>query len=515
VELRRLGLAAALVAAAGFLAPAVASAQSATVPDFTKLGFSMVAASTNLAAGAGGSLHFGSIAMQIPQGTFTDPVTFELLQGPVSNFQSAAPSGETVVTDFALRVVDTKTQQPVATFLKPVMVTITQSDISSASMYANVTQAGQIMANPVAASISGDVLTHPITADLVGWVVLSPSSSVPAVPDFTQHGFPTVVASTDLAAGAAGSVQFGGISINIPQGAFTQAVKFQLLQGPVMNLQSAAPTGQTVVTDFALRVIDPSTGQLIGTFLKPVTATVTESDISSASMYANVTPSGQIMMNPMAATIRGDVLTHPIAAAAVGWAVLSPTSAVPMVPDFTQHGFPHVVASADLAAGAAGSVQYGGISVKIPQGAFPQAVKFELLQGSASTFQATAPAGETVVSNFALRVVDSATGQLIGTFSKPVTVTVSQSGIDSASTYDNVTAAGQIMPNPIPAKISGDVLTHPIPAAMVGWVVLSRAATVRGATSPTTGIPILPLVGSGALLIAAGVLLVRYARAHA
>ncbi len=515
MELRKLGLVAALVAAAGFVAPVAVGAQTATVPDFMNLGFSMVAASTNLAAGAGGSLHYGSITVQIPQGTFTDPVTFELLQGPVSNFQSAAPSGETVVTDFALRAVDTKTQQPLASFLKPVMVTITQNDISSASQYDNVTQTGQIVANPVAAMVSGDVLTHPITADVVGWVVLSPSSSVPAVPDFTQHGFPTVVASTDLAAGAAGSVHYGAVSIGIPQGAFSQAVKVQLLQGPVMNFQSAAPAGQTVVTDFALRVIDPSTGQLIGTFLKPVTATLTQSDIGSTSMYDNITPSGQIMMNPMPAAIHGDVLTHPIAAATVGWAVLSPTTSVPAVPDFMQHAFPNLVASVSLAPSAGGTVHYGAVSVKIPQGAFTQAVKFELLQGSDATFQASAPAGETVVSNFALRAVDTATGQLIGTFSKPVTVTISQNGINSASTYDNVTTAGQIMPNPIPAKISGDVLTHPIPAAMVGWVVLSRAATVPGATSPTTGIPILPLVGSGALLIAAGALLVRYARAHA
>ncbi len=342
MELRRLAFAAAFIAAAGFLSPAVASAQTATVPDFTQLGFSMVAASTNLAAGAGGSLHFGSITVQIPQGAFTDPVTFDLLQGPVSNFQSAAPSGENVVTDFALRVLDTKTQQPVSTFLKPVMVTVTQNDISSSSMYDNVTQTGRIVANPVAATINGDVLTHPITADLVGWVVLSPSSAVPAVPDFTQHGFPNVVATTDLAAGAAGSVQYGGISINIPQGTFSQAVKFQLLHGPVKTLQSAAPAGQTVETDFALRVINPGTGQLIGAFLKPVTATITQNGIGTASMYDNVTPMGMIVPNPMPATIKGDVLTHPITAAAVGWVVLSqaptvpaattPTTGVPVLP---------------------------------------------------------------------------------------------------------------------------------------------------------------------------------------
>ncbi len=152
---------------------------------------------------------------------------------------------------------------------------------------------------------------------------------------------------------------------------------------------------------------------------------------------------------------------------------------------------------------------------EIPQGAFSEAVKFQLPEGPAATFQTMAPAGETVVSDFALRVVDSATGQLVGTFLKPVTFTLKQSGVSSASVYDNVTPPGQVVPNPVPAKITGDVLTHPITAAMVGWVVLSRATTVPGATSPTTGIPVLPVVGLGAVLIAAGVLLVRHARAGA
>ncbi len=192
-----------------------------------------------------------------------------------------------------------------------------------------------------------------------------------------------------------------------------------------------------------------------------------------------------------------------------------PALRVLSAPSSGQHGFPSVVASTDLAAGAGGSVRDGPITVVVPQGAFSEAVKFQLLEGPAATFQTMAPAGETVVSDFALRVVDSATGQLVGTFLKPVTFTLKQSGVSSASVYDNVTPPGQVVPNPVPAKITGDVLTHPITAAMVGWVVLSRATTVPGATSPTTGIPVLPVVGLGAVLIAAGVLLVRHARAGA
>ena len=341
------------------------------------------------------------------------------------------------------------------------------------------------------------------------------SAQAPTVPDFTQHGFPTVVASTDLAAGAGGSVQYGPITVTVPQGAFNSPVTFELLEGAVSGFQSAAPSGMTVISDFALRVVTGTTGQLVGTFLKPVTFTLTQSDVSSASVYDNVTAKGQIVPNPVPAKIAGDVLTHPITAAMVGWVVLSPAASVPTVPDFTQHGFPTVVAATDLAAGASGSVHYGPMDVTVPQGAFNSAVTLELLQGPVSSFQAKAPAGERVVTDFALRVVDKATGQLVGTFLKPVGFTLTQSGVDSSSVYDNVTPTGQIVPNPVPAKITGDVLTHPIPAAMVGWVVLGRATTVPAATSPTTGVPVLPIVGLGVALIGVGALLVRRARSEA
>ena len=187
MDLRRLGLAAALVAATGVLIPATASAQSSTAPDFTQHGFPTVVAAAALAAGAGGSVHYGPITVVVPQGAFSDAVKFELLEGPASPFQAAAPSGETVVSDFALRVVDSATGQLVGTILKPVTFTLAQSDVSSASVYDNVTPTGQIVSDPVPAKISGDVLTHPITAAMVGWVVLSPTASVLAVPDFRKY----------------------------------------------------------------------------------------------------------------------------------------------------------------------------------------------------------------------------------------------------------------------------------------------------------------------------------------
>lgn len=62
----------------------------------------------------------------------------------------------------------------------------------------------------------------------------------------------------------------------IPAGTFRDAVKFELLEGPVSNFQKKVPPGQTVFADFAFRVVDTATGQLVGTFQKPVAFTPTD-----------------------------------------------------------------------------------------------------------------------------------------------------------------------------------------------------------------------------------------------
>jgi hypothetical protein len=362
---------------------------------------------------------------------------------------------------------------------------------------------------PLLRSLLGRTVFAAVVLALAAPAVASAQS--PSVPDFTQYGFPTVVASTTLAAGASGSLSYGALSVQIPAGAFADPVQFELLQGPVAHFQMGAPSGQTVISDFAFKVVDQTTGALVGTFQKPVDLTLMSGSVTSQSVYYNVSTTGALMPNPVPATINGMTLTHPIAAAMVGWAVTSPTASLPMVPDFTQHGFPQVVASTSLAMGAAGSVSYGGMTVQIPAGAFNCAVKFELLQGPVSGFQA--PAGQNVIADFAFQVIDTATGRLIGKFQKPVTFTLQNNSVSPKSIYYNVSTSGMLTPNPVPATISGTTLTHAIPVAMVGWVVTSPATSVAGATTPNTGIPLLPFAVAGFLAIGGGVLLLRRARA--
>lgn len=203
---------------------------------------------------------------------------------------------------------------------------------------------------------------------------------------------------------------------------------------------------------------------------------------------------------------RSGLLAAGLLAAAV---LVAPAAGAASPPDFTQYGFPTVVAQTNLAAGAGGSLTYGPISVQIPTGAFTDPVTFELLEGPVANFQKNAPAGTTVISDFAFKVVDTTTNTLVGAFSKPVVFTLTSPSVNAKSQYYNISTAGVFTLNPIPATISGTTLTHPIAAAGVGWAVTSPAAAVSNATTPSTGIPVLPIVGTGFIVLAAGVFLIR------
>lgn len=315
-------------------------------------------------------------------------------------------------------------------------------------------------------------------------------------PNFQQDGFPTVVASQVIQPTASATVTAGNITISIPAGAFgSDPVTFDVLEGPTASM---TPDGTTALADFAFKVTDNTTQNLITAFAKPVTFSITSPQITSASEYWDVSPSGALSINPIPSTISGDTLSHKIAGAPVGWVVANPVAA----PDFTQWGFPQVVASTNFTPGTATSVSANGISISIPANAFNVPVTFDLLQGPVQNFAAHAPSGQSPVADFAFKVVDQDTHTLVGSFSGAVIASITNSQINQKSEYLDVTTAGSEMPNPIPAKITNDVLVHPIKAATVGWVVTSPS--VAAATSPVTGLPIAPVVAGGAALFIAG-----------
>ncbi|MEH7085505.1 hypothetical protein V7139_22585 [Neobacillus drentensis] len=146
-----------------------------------------------------------------------------------------------------------------------------------------------------------------------------------AATDFTQLGFSKVVAEREIEAGEAAKMSHSGIKIQIPEGAFTNDVTFQVLEGDNKTFQNVAPAGETVIMNFAFRVIDLETNEIIGSFKKPLTFSFKDKDVNKGSIYYNYKIDGTIANNNAASVIDGRTLTHPVAGAPVGWFITSPT----------------------------------------------------------------------------------------------------------------------------------------------------------------------------------------------
>lgn len=153
--------------------------------------------------------------------------------------------------------------------------------------------------------------------------------------------------------------------------------------------------------------------------------------------------------------------------------------------DYTSYGFPAVLASQTFTPGTPATVSYGPYVVSIPANAFSSQVKFDLLAGDPATFAANAPAGEMPVLAYAFRVTDMSTGQLVGNFNAPVTVTISNPSITSQSNYYNANMNGGYTLNPTGMQVSSGQLVHPESTALVGWIVTSPSTV----TPPASEIP--------------------------
>ncbi|UOF89515.1 hypothetical protein LSG31_16695 [Fodinisporobacter ferrooxydans] len=173
-------------------------------------------------------------------------------------------------------------------------------------------------------------------------------------------------------------------------------------------------------------------------------------------------------------------------------------------PDFQKIGFPTVVAEQTIDPTKATTVSHDNIKIAIPSGAFNRPVKFEILEGPLTNFQNKAPAGETVLMDFAFKVVDPATNTIIGKFNKPVVFSYTDANINVNSKYYDTTTAGTFVLNKIPAKINGTTLSHPILGAPVGWAVTSPSNSVKQATSPVTGFAYGSYAATGAAILLTG-----------
>ncbi|PGL70607.1 hypothetical protein [Bacillus sp. AFS055030] len=149
-----------------------------------------------------------------------------------------------------------------------------------------------------------------------------------AASDFTQFGFPKVIAEKKIESGAAAKISHSGIKVNIPKGTFSNDVVFQILEGKNSTFQTNAPEGEKVIMNFAFRVVDSKTNEIIVKFNNPVMFSFKDQDINDGSIYYNVKQDGSIARNSEPAVIEGRTLSHAIGGAPVGWLITSPTNSI-------------------------------------------------------------------------------------------------------------------------------------------------------------------------------------------
>lgn len=398
------------------LVPGMAAAQSA--PSLQQQFPNVIASQIINPTSGPTTVTAGNISVSIPTGALgSSPATFNIVQGPAGPI---TPSGTTAVTDWAFQVTNNVTGQPISQFTDPVTVSVSSSAITPGSEYWNVAPTGTLSLNPIAPSITGETLTHKIAADSVGWAIVNPNPAI----DFTQHGFPTIIAKTAFQPGQAITLGIPNLRVAIPANAFNIPVTVELLQGRVSTFAKTVPSGQSIVTDFALKVVDPATQNLVGTFNAPVIAAITSPNITKKSLYLNVSATGAITSNPIPPTIQGRRLTHPIAAAAVGWLVTTPQQSrmvSPKPPNLGPDGFLHMVARAPYTPGHTTRVGSShSVELLVPKDAFRTRVIIEILQGPVSKFQHVVPRNQRVLTDFAVHVINLTTHQPILHFHAPI-----------------------------------------------------------------------------------------------
>lgn len=151
---------------------------AATVPDFATLGFPDALASQDIALGQPASVTGGAFTVEIPADAFGVPVRFEILTGPLADFEQKAPATVIPVLAFALRVTNLRTGELVGRFSKPVMLVASSPDIVPESLYYNITPDGTYVANPTGMEVKEDELRHPIDGATVGWVITVPEPAI-------------------------------------------------------------------------------------------------------------------------------------------------------------------------------------------------------------------------------------------------------------------------------------------------------------------------------------------------
>jgi predicted lipoprotein with Yx(FWY)xxD motif len=156
----------------------VPTSEAGPVADWMKAGFTKVLARQEFMPGKAATIHAGAYTVTIPANAFDIPVNIELLGMNVANLTARAPSGQSPVMAFALRVTNARMpSQTIAHFNKAVMLTITSPNITAGSEYYNLTASGSLALNSTGLKVKAEQLSHPIIVDGVAWVVTSPAAA--------------------------------------------------------------------------------------------------------------------------------------------------------------------------------------------------------------------------------------------------------------------------------------------------------------------------------------------------
>ncbi len=152
-----------------------AATTSGKTPDWSMMGFTTVLNSMELPPGQQSTATAGPYTFQVPVGSFTDPVKFEVLSQSASVCNGKVPVGTKPVLAFALKVTDENTGQLIASFKKPILMMARDPGITAQSMYYNISASGMITPNPAGMKAMAGELDHPVTGAVFAWVITSPA----------------------------------------------------------------------------------------------------------------------------------------------------------------------------------------------------------------------------------------------------------------------------------------------------------------------------------------------------
>jgi plastocyanin len=158
------------------------------------------------------------------------------------------------------------------------------------------------------------------------------ATAAPAPPDMTKFGYPTVAGTVNFTPGQATNVTAGALRADLPADLISKPIKFELLNGDNATFQPLAG-GRTVIGNYAFRVTDPATNQLLAAFDsgKAVAVSFTGAAVRSDTAIMNVSPTNPLtaVLNTGANTIEGQTIKHSFGGTTVGWLVVNPAGAAP------------------------------------------------------------------------------------------------------------------------------------------------------------------------------------------